>query len=185
MLFIYFTYLFLVVFGLRRCVQALSSRGEREPLPICGARTSHCGGLPCCRAWALGARASVVVARGLHSTGSPAVALEPSCSAACGILPDQGSNPRPLHWQADSQPLRHQGSPSYHFLCSPFLYIDPDFHLVSFFFFLKDLSFLLLFLFFLKDFNICCSVGLLVMNFSAFVCLKHHTSLFFTFKKLG
>ena len=35
----------------------------------------------------------------------------PSCSAACEIFPDQGSNPRPLHWQADSQPLRHQGSP--------------------------------------------------------------------------
>ena len=34
----------------------------------------------------------------------------PSCSAACGIFPDQGSNPCPLHWQADSQPLRCQGS---------------------------------------------------------------------------
>ena len=34
-----------------------------------------------------------------------------SCSAACGLFPDQGSNPCPLHWQADSQPLRHQGSP--------------------------------------------------------------------------
>ena len=33
---------------------------------------------------------SVVVAHGL------------SCSAACGIIPDQGSNPCPLHWQADS-----------------------------------------------------------------------------------
>ena len=33
-----------------------------------------------------------------------------SCSAACEILPDQGSNPCPLHWQADSQPLHHQGS---------------------------------------------------------------------------
>ena len=32
-------------------------------------------------------------------------------SAACGIFPDQGSNPCPLHRQADSQPLRHQGSP--------------------------------------------------------------------------
>ena len=42
---------------------------------------------------------SVVVARGL------------SCSAARGIFPDQGSNACPLHWQADSQPLRHQGSP--------------------------------------------------------------------------
>ena len=35
-----------------------------------------------------------------------------SCSVACGIFPDQGSNLCPLHWQADSQPLRHQGSPS-------------------------------------------------------------------------
>ena len=43
--------------------------------------------------------------------GSVVVAHGPSCSAACGILPDQGSNPCPLHWQADSQPLRHQGSP--------------------------------------------------------------------------
>ena len=34
-----------------------------------------------------------------------------SCSAACGIFPDQGSNPCPLHWQADSQPPRHKGSP--------------------------------------------------------------------------
>ena len=25
-----------------------------------------------------------------------------SCSAACGIFPDQGTNPCPLHWQADS-----------------------------------------------------------------------------------
>ena len=25
-----------------------------------------------------------------------------SCSAACGIFPEQGSNPCSLHWQADS-----------------------------------------------------------------------------------
>ena len=48
---------------------------------------------------------------GSRRAGSVAVAHGPSCSAACGILPDQGSNPCPLHWQADSQPLRHQGSP--------------------------------------------------------------------------
>ncbi|XP_059939792.1 zinc finger protein 580 isoform X1 [Mesoplodon densirostris] len=35
----------------------------------------------------------------------------PRRSAACGIFPDRGTNPRPLHRQADSQPLRHQGSP--------------------------------------------------------------------------
>ncbi|KAJ8783633.1 hypothetical protein J1605_008676 [Eschrichtius robustus] len=44
--------------------------------------------------------------------GSVVVAHGPSCSAACGIFPDQGSNPCPLHWQADSPPLRHQGSPN-------------------------------------------------------------------------
>ena len=48
---------------------------------------------------------------GSGRAGSVIVAHGPSCSAACGILPDQGSNPCPLHWQADSQPLRHQGSP--------------------------------------------------------------------------
>ena len=33
-----------------------------------------------------------------------------SCSAACGIFLDQGSNLYPLHWQGDSKPLGHQGS---------------------------------------------------------------------------
>ena len=31
--------------------------------------------------------------------------------AVWGIFSDQGSNPRPLHWQGDSQPLHHQWSP--------------------------------------------------------------------------
>ena len=48
----------------------------------------------------------------LRSTGSVVVAHGPSCSAAYGIFPNQGSNPCPLNWQADSQPLRHQGSPT-------------------------------------------------------------------------
>ena len=48
---------------------------------------------------------------GSRRAGSVVVAHGPSCSAACGIFPDQGSNPCLLHWQADSQPLRHQGSP--------------------------------------------------------------------------
>ena len=57
----------------------------------------------------------------LWSTGSRRAGLVvlahgPSCSAACEILPDQGSNPHPLHWQADSQTLRHQGSPIFSFL---------------------------------------------------------------------
>ena len=48
----------------------------------------------------------------LRGTGSRraslvVVAHGPSRSTACGIFPDQGSNPCPLHWQADSQPLHH------------------------------------------------------------------------------
>ena len=63
-----------------------------------GARASHYRGL---LLWNTGSRC----------TGSVVVVHRPSCSAACGIFPDQGSNPCPLNWQADSQPLRHQGSP--------------------------------------------------------------------------
>ena len=47
----------------------------------------------------IGSRASAVAVHGL------------SCSEACGLLPDQGSNSTLLHWQVDSQPLDHQGSP--------------------------------------------------------------------------
>ena len=46
-----------------------------------------------------GVRASGVVGHGL------------SCSSACGIFPDQGLNPCPLHWQADSYSLYLQKSP--------------------------------------------------------------------------
>ena len=64
--------------------------------------TLHCSAVSCCGAWALGMRASVVVACGLQSTGSVVVVHGLSCFTACGIFPDQGSNPCPLHWQADS-----------------------------------------------------------------------------------
>ena len=55
--------------------------------------------------------ASVVAAQALQSTGSVVVAHGLSCSMSCGISLDQGWNPCPLHWQADSYPLYHQGSP--------------------------------------------------------------------------
>ncbi|XP_049550165.1 coiled-coil domain-containing protein 91 isoform X3 [Orcinus orca] len=44
--------------------------------------------------------------------GSTAMAHGPSHSAACGIFPDRGTNPCPLHRHVGSQPLRHQGSPA-------------------------------------------------------------------------
>ena len=48
---------------------------------------------------------------GSRRAGSVVVAHGLSCSSACGIFLDQGSNPCPLHWQTDSQPLCHQRSP--------------------------------------------------------------------------
>ena len=73
-------FIYLAVLGLCCCARAFSSCGER------GLLFMRCAAF----ARALGVWASVVVAHGL------------SCSAACGIFPDQRSNPRPLHWQADS-----------------------------------------------------------------------------------
>ena len=72
---------------------------------------------------------------GSRRAGSVVVAHGPSCSASCGIFPDQGSNPCPLHWQADSQPLRHQGSPCILFISSWSL-LFPSFCWISALFFL-------------------------------------------------
>ena len=58
-----------------------------------------------------GGKASVAVARGLQGTGSVVVASRLCCPEACGIFPHQGSNLCILHWQADSLPWSHQGSP--------------------------------------------------------------------------
>ena len=82
--------LFLAALGLCCCVQAFSSCSEQGLLSRCDVRASRCGGFSCCRAEALG------------RTGSVAAALEVSCLAARGILPDQGSNLCLLHWQEDS-----------------------------------------------------------------------------------
>ena len=53
----------------------------------------------------------LAVAHGLWSRGSVVVAHGLSWSAACGLFPDQGSNPCPLPWLTDSYLLYHQDSP--------------------------------------------------------------------------
>ena len=60
-----FINLFLLALGLRCCERAFPSCGERGLLfiVVCGLLTAAAS--PCCGARALGARASVVVARGL------------------------------------------------------------------------------------------------------------------------
>ena len=96
-LFFFFNYLFMAVLVLRFCARAFSSCGKWRP------SSSQCVGLPL-------SRTPLLRSTGSRHAGSAIVAHGPSRSAACGIFPDQGSNPCPLHWQADSQPLRHQGS---------------------------------------------------------------------------
>ena len=101
-LFIYlFIYLFLAVLGLRFCAWVVAASGDHS--------SSRCAGLSLSRPLLLGSTGS-------RRAGSVVVAHGPSCSTVCGIFPDQGSIPCPLHWQADSQPLRHQGSPNVLFL---------------------------------------------------------------------
>ena len=52
----------------------------------CGMQSSHSGGFPWCRPWALGVRASVVAPSGLQSTGSVLVAHGLSFPIARGIF---------------------------------------------------------------------------------------------------
>ena len=63
--------------------------------------------------WSTGFRTqgSIVSAPGLSSTGDTVVVHRLGCSVACGIFPDQGWNLYLLHWQVNSLPLSHQGSP--------------------------------------------------------------------------
>ena len=99
--------------GLHCCAQAFSNCGEWGLLFIVVHRLFI-------------AVASLVAEHGLQVcglqqlwyTGSVVVAHGPSCSAPCGIFLDKGSNPCPLHWQVDSYPLHHQGSPYSFFQCN-------------------------------------------------------------------
>ena len=83
----------------------------RQILNHCATREA-CGGHSSLRCAGLSlSRPLLLWSTGSRRTGSVVVAHGSNCSAACGIFPGQGSNPCPLHWQADSQPLCHQGSP--------------------------------------------------------------------------
>ena len=91
-LFFFFLSFFLFNYWLRWVFFAAFrlSLWQTEATLHCGAQASHCSGFSCCRAQAVGARASEVVAHRLR------------CLVAYGIFLDQGLNPCPLHWQAES-----------------------------------------------------------------------------------
>ena len=108
---------FIYLFYLWLCWVFVSVRGLSLVVASGGHSSSRCTGLSL-------SRPLLLRNTGSRRAGSVSVAHGPSCSAACGIFPDQGSNPCPLHWWADSQPLRHQGSPHFCYL-----------HRMGFFFF--------------------------------------------------
>ena len=86
-LLIKFIYLF-IYFWL--CRVFVSVRGLSLVAASGGHSSSRCAGLSL-------SRPLLLRSTGSRRAGSVVVAHGPSCSAACGIFPDQGSNPRPLH----------------------------------------------------------------------------------------
>ena len=88
----------MAVLGLRFCVRTLSSCGERGQLLIAVRG-------PLTIAASLVAEHRLQTRR-LSNCGSRAQPLRGMWDP-----PRPGSNPCPPHWQADSQPLHHQGSP--------------------------------------------------------------------------
>ena len=114
--FFFLTSLLLAALGLPCCTWAFSGFTKRGLLSSCGAQASHCSGLPCCGAQALGVRASVAVAHGL------------SCSLVCGISPGLGIEPMSLAlaggflatgpWKSPTY-LSHHHTPEYCSLWAP------------------------------------------------------------------
>ena len=96
-----FIYLFIYLW---LCWVFVSVQGLSLVAASGGHSSSRCTGLSLSRPLLLQSTDS-------RRTGSVTVAHGPSCSAARGIFPDQGSNLCSLHRQADSQPLCQQGSP--------------------------------------------------------------------------
>ena len=71
---------------------------------------SCCGAQPLVRQGLSGCGSQLYLAHRLTTCGTWALVLRGS-----GTFPDQGSNLSLLHWQTDSLPLSHQGSPSHEF----------------------------------------------------------------------
>ena len=121
------------------CWVFVSARGLSPVVESGGHSSSRSAGLSL-------SRPLLLRSTGSRRTSSVVVAHGPSCSAACGIFPDQGSNPCPLHWQADSQPLCHQGSPGVIFICNSLKTFSIIYMIISIFIRLSLLPFFLILL---------------------------------------
>ena len=84
-LFFYFYFYFWL------CWVFVSVRGLSPVAASGGHSSSRCAGLSL-------SQPLLLRGTGSRRAGSVVVAHGPSCPAACGIFPDQGSNPCPLHW---------------------------------------------------------------------------------------
>ena len=102
-IFLKFLFIYLFIY-LWPCWVFVSVRGLSPVAASGGHSSSRCAGLSL-------SRPLLLRSTGSRRAGSVVVAHGVSCSTACGIFLDQGSNPCALHWQADSQPLCHTGSP--------------------------------------------------------------------------
>ena len=123
--FFFFNFIYLFIY-LWLCWVFVSVWGLSRVAASGGHSSSQCAGLSL-------SRPLLLRSTGSRRAGSVIVAHGPSCYTACGIFPDQGLNPCPLHWQADSQPLRHQGSPVAVVLTSLYLHAHPFNEITTFF----------------------------------------------------
>ena len=77
----------------------------------CGTWTFHCSGFSCCRSQALKLSSCGMRTQLLQGTWNhPGPRIKP-------LSP-------PIHWQADSHPLYHQGSPQFSFYCNVFVQLQ-------------------------------------------------------------
>ena len=93
-------YLFLAVLGLRCCGRLFSACGPVGAALPCSARASQRGGFSCC-----GTKASVDRLQQWQHADTAAAVHGLRGPMARGLSPEQGLDPCPLHWQADSHPL--------------------------------------------------------------------------------
>ena len=112
-LFIFFNLLFLAALHFCCCAWAFFSCWGWGILSICCLQASHCSGFSCWKAWGLGCKS-------FHNCG-----LRTQLPCSMWNLPWQELNLCPLHWQADSQPLDHQGSLTLYFKNVTYLIINP------------------------------------------------------------
>ena len=95
--------------------QALLQLRRVGATSCCSAQASHCDGFSSCRVQALGYvgfSSCSKWAQQLQLLGSRAAMHGLSCSVACGIFPNQGSNSCLHIWQKDYYPPFHHGSPN-------------------------------------------------------------------------